>query len=339
MKKSTKIQTVIVLAAVVLLLAVITVLLYFNQRVTPNPPGTVGNTAGNLNNGGLFCEYNGTVYFSNSLDNGSLFAMNPDESGVRRLNTLKVGNILAGGKYLYYFQTGPANPTASGLTQMQVMHTFSQCDLNGKNSTTMTTDVVVTGQLVNDYLYLLTTSNTGISFYKIKTDRSDQVELADHAINPACAVDGVIYYSGTETNHYLYSLNTNDDMSREFWRGNLWYPILLDSYIYYLDIANNYRLCRYSPSQDTIEVLTEDRVDCYNVGSGYIYYQKNSATEPQLKCMRTDGSDVQVVAEGNYTRINMTSYYVYFQDYGDNTVTYHVPIGGTYYSTFTPVEQ
>ena len=54
-----------------------------------NPPGTVGNTAGNLYNSGLFCEYDGTVYFSNAADNGALYSMNVDETEVKKLNTLK----------------------------------------------------------------------------------------------------------------------------------------------------------------------------------------------------------------------------------------------------------
>lgn len=82
-----------------------------------------------------------------------------------------------------------------------------------------------------------------------------------------------------------------------------------------MDVAENYRLCRYSFSRNEIEVLTTDRVDCFNVGNGYIYYQKNGEN-PELKCMFTDGSNVQTIAIGNYTAINMTSRYVYFQASG-----------------------
>lgn len=334
MKK--KIRNTIIIVLIAIALCALTVVIYFSQRITMNPSGTIGNTAGNLNNSGLFCEYDGTVYFANISDGGSLFAMNPDESNVRRLNDLKVRNILAGGDYLYYFQTGQANPTEEGFGQFQLRHTFNRCKLNGKESTPLTTDVVVTGQLVDNYLYLLTTSNSGISFYKTKIDQTDTVQLADYIINPACAANSVIYYSGTETNHYLYALNTATDVSNEFWRGNLWYPALEGDYIYYLDVANNYRLCRYSISQNTIQVLTEDRVDCYNMSGGYIYYQKNSNLEPQLKCMRMDGSEVQVIAEGNYTNINTTSRYVYFQPLGDDTVMYHSPLGSPTYSIFSP---
>ena len=330
-----KIRNIMIISLTLILLAAIAVVIYITQRIPMNPPGTIGNTAGNLNNSGLFCEYNGTVYFSNTGDGGCLYAMNSDETNVRKLADMKVMNILAGGSYLYYFQTGTATTTGFGFSQLPGMHTFNRSSLDGKDTTAITADVVVMGQLVDNYLYLLTTSNSVISFYKIKIDQTDKVELADYNINPACAQNGVIYYSGTNTNHYLYALNTANDTSIEFWRGNLWYPALEGDYIYYLDVAEGYRLCRYSISQDSIQVLTEDRVDCYNIAGGYIYYQKNSVTEPQLKCMRTDGSEVQVIAEGNYTNINMTSRYVYFQEFGDDTTMYHSPLGSSSYSIFS----
>lgn len=333
---NSKIKSTLIIALVVIILAALAVVLYFTRRVTMNPDGTVGNTAGNLNNSGLFCEYNGTVYFSNAADGGSLCAMDPDEDNVRRLNTLKVRNILAGGDYLYYFQQGTTSTQVTALNQLPGIRSFERCKLNGSGGTSLTSDMVVTGQLVNNYLYLLANSNSHISFYKLKIDKSEQVELANYIINPACAVDGIIYYNGTVTNHYLYALNTASDVSSEFWRGNLWNPVLDGDYVYYLDVANDYRLCRYSISMDVIQVLTEDRVDCFNVGSGLIYYQKNSADEPQLKFMSVGGGEAYVLAQGNYTNINMTSRYVYFQAFGDDTTMYHAPLGSVGYSVFSP---
>lgn len=317
-----------VLAAFLVILGVI-----LSGRVAENPEGTVGNTAGNLLNDGLFCEYDGTVYFSNTSKGGALYAMNPDETNVRRLNALKVRNILAGGKYLYFFQTGSADGPSLG--QIDGIRYFNRSRLNGKDITAITRDTVLTGQLVDNHLYLLTSSKSGISLQKIKTDKSEQVKLTDWALNPACAVGGQIYYHGVLENHYLYALNTQNDVTSEVWRGNIWDPILEGDYVYYMDVANNYRLCRYSLSRDEIQVLTKDRADCYNVGNGYIYYQKNGAS-PQLMCMYTDGSNLHPLADGNFTHINMTSNYVYFQEFGREDVTYHSPLGSSTYSEFLP---
>lgn len=329
MKKSVKIT--LAAAAAVILIA-ITVIILLSKRIIMNPEGTVGNTAGNLNNDGMFCEYDGTVYFHNTFDGGGLFAMNPDESNIRRLNSLKVRNILAGGKYLYYYHTG-ISYTDSDFGHALGLPAFHRSKLNGKGTDALTTDVIVTGQLVNNYLYLLTQKSSGVSFYKMKIDGSDEVDLANYAINPACADNGFIYYNGTQGDHYLYALDTETDIPREVWRGNLWYPALDGDYVYYMDVANDYRLCRYSLSQNVIEVLTQDRVDCFNVGNGYIYYQKNG-TDAQLICMRTDGSDKKSIAMGNYTHINMTSQYVYFQAFGDNTTLYHSYLGSNTYEPF-----
>lgn len=319
----------IIFLVVIILLMVISI---FTSRIKMNPPGTIGNTAGNLNNKGYFCEYNGTVYFVNPYDGSSLYSMSPSEDKLKKLNSLKIHNILAGGSYLYFFQTG-SNGT-SGLGSIRSTQSFIRSKLDGSGSTGLLRETVMSGQLVDNYLYLLVAGDKNLEFQKMKIDKKDKVKLADFSINPSCAVPGKIYYSGTVEDHYLYSLDTATDSISQVWPGNVWYPVAEGDYIYYMDVDNNYRLCRYSLSQDIVEILTEDRVDCFNVGSGYIYYMKNSETEPQLKSMTTDGQNVTVIAEGNYTNINMTSRYVYFQAFGDEFNIYHLPLGGSQYSIF-----
>ena len=333
MSKSSKNKLTLILFLVVLavILTILAVWSYLSDRITPNPPGTVGNTAGNLNNMGYFCEHDGTVYFANAFDSGALYAMDPDEGQIRKLNNSNVVNILAGGNYLYYFQKGAAG--TSGLGGVRMPHSFNRCTLKGTDTTSLTRDTVVSGQLVNDYLYLLTSVGGKISFYKMKTDKSDQTVLADYEVNPACARDGIIYYNGTQNDHYLYTLNTSNDVSTELWRGNIWYPVLDGDYVYYMDVDNNYRICRYSLSQNVVEVLTNDRADCFNIGNGYIYYQKNGSN-PELICMRMDGSEPITVAEGTYTNINMTSRYVYFQEFSDPDSWYHSYLGSSYTELF-----
>lgn len=328
-RKSKNILTIATCIAIVLTLFVVSSLA---GRVTMNPAGTIGNSGGNLNNGGLFCEYDGMVYFANAFDGGSLYSMDVTEGNIKKLNEANSHNILAGGDYLYYFQLGSSGE--AGLGNVLNVRSFNRCNLRGKNTVTLSRDTVVTAQLVDNYLYMLTAGSDHPEFYKMKIDKSEQTALADYQINPASAANGIIYYNGTGTDHYLYALDTATDSASVLWRGNIWYPIVSGDYVYYLDVAENYRLCRYSFSQDAIEVLTSDRVDCFNVNNGYIYYQKNG-TAPQLKCMRLDGTAVTVIADGNYTNINMTSQYVYFQAFGDETQIYHTLLGSGTYSLFT----
>ena len=51
---SKNVKAILIAGFVILLAILVLVADYFLKKVTPNPVGTVGNTAGNLNNGGLF---------------------------------------------------------------------------------------------------------------------------------------------------------------------------------------------------------------------------------------------------------------------------------------------
>jgi hypothetical protein len=301
-------------------------------RMKPNPPGTVGNTAGNLNNDGLFCEYDGTVFFANAGEGGHLYAMNADETDIRQINNMNVRNLLVDDSFVYFFQLGNKQDASSGFSSMISVKSFIRSDKKGHNTTSLTDETVLQAQLVDNSLYLLTTGKR-LSFQTMKRDKKDKKELADYEINPSCVYNGVIYFNGTLTNHYLYGLNTSGNSVSEIWKGNCWYPIRDGDFIYYLDVTDNYKLCRYSLSNDWVEILTQDRVDCYNIGSGYIYYQSNGR-HPELICMRSDGSDPHVVSEGIYTSINMTSRYVYFKEVGNDTVLYHSPLGANWMEAF-----
>lgn len=321
-----RIRNVLLIFGAILILAAMIVYYVLSARIPMNPEGTVGNTAGNLNNRGLFCEYDGLVYFSNPYDNGALYSMTPDEENVKRLGATSVELINAGGSFLYYFQLEAGG--SGGLGNMRIRKGIYRSNLNGKKASCFTTDTAFAMQLAGNYLYYLVTDKNGPHFYKQKIDRSETVLLSDSQVNPACVQGNFIYYNGTESDHALYALNILDDTVSSVWSGNLWNPILDGDYVYYMDVANNYRLCRYSLSSNVIEVLTNDRIDSYNIGGGMIYYQKSSSTEPRLMRMGLDGSNPEVVAEGIFSDINITSRYVYFHPFENVAPTYRTPVNG-----------
>lgn len=68
----------------------------------------------------------------------------------------------------------------------------------------------------------------------------------------------------------------------------------------------------------------------FNVYGNYIYYQVSSPDSPALRRMLIDGSSQELVREGVYQNINITSQYVYFNAFNES-----IPIYKT--STFGPV--
>lgn len=317
------------------ILALLIVIIVLSTRIPLNDESTVGNTAGNLNNGGYFCEHDGRIYFANAYDNYSLYSMNPDETDIKKLHGGSSSYINAGGNYLYYVTVG--NTDSGDNNSFRGAYGIYRSKLNGKDVTGMDRCYVAAMQLCGNYLYYeKIDTKTSMSLEKIKIDKKDKQTVNPTApINPNCYVNGTIYYNGTERDHYLYALNTSNDSASVVWQGNIWNPIYQDGYVYYMDVPNNYRLCRYSLYNDVVEILTNDRVDTFNVYESYIYYQTNSDTSPALKRMYIDGSYQEVVSPGIYQNINITSQYVYFNTFGAPTPVYKTStFGGVNVTTF-----
>lgn len=315
--------------ALVIFIALIVCMLFFG-RIPENPDDAVGNTPGNLNNGGYFCESDGRVYFANAYDNYGLYSMNPDETDLVKLSGNSVSSINAAGNYLYYYMTSNKQ-SGSGLGYINQTAGIYRSKKNGKNTAGLGRLNIVSMQLCGNYLYYETyNSKNGTTLDKIRIDKKDQQTVAEEIINPNCFVNGRIYYNGAQGDHYLRALDVRTDRTSVVWQGDIWNPIVQDNYVYYMDISENYRLCRYNLNDKTVEVLTNERLDMFNVYDSYIYYQVSSADAPALKRMRTDGSSQELVREGIYQNINITSEYVYF-----NTFNESIPVYRTY--TYGPV--
>lgn len=326
---TTKKSIIITVIVVFIMIAALVTITFFTGRMQWNDENTIGNLAGNLNNGGLFCESDGKVYFANAYADNALYVMNSDGSEMKKLSDNSVSSINAAGDYIYYYMESSKN--GKGLGYMGRTSGIYRSKKDGKQVTCLNRTYAVSMQLCGNYLYYQNYNNkTGTTLEKIKIDKTDLTTVADYVINPASFSNGRIYFNGTQDDHALYMLETGSDRISSIWQGDIWNPIYQDGYVYYMDVPNHYRLCRYSMYDNTVEILTNERVEFFNIYSSYIYYQTNSKKDPALKRMYIDGSNPEVVASGNYKNINITSQYVYFNQFGENVPVYRT-------STFGPV--
>ena len=129
-------------------LALLFLLSYFTGRITMNDEYTSGNTPGNLNNGGFFCESDGRVYFANAYDNNCLYSMNPDETDMQKLSNSSVSSINAAGKYLYFSMTsGSGKSGGDGLGYMMQTSGIYRSNLKGKSVVNLERCHIVSMQL------------------------------------------------------------------------------------------------------------------------------------------------------------------------------------------------
>ena len=82
------VKKVIISLSIITVIALAGIYIYSSGRTYLNADDLIGNTAGNIYNGGLFCERDGKIYFSNDNDDGSLYVMNAnaDLTSVKKLH-------------------------------------------------------------------------------------------------------------------------------------------------------------------------------------------------------------------------------------------------------------
>ncbi len=328
-KKSIIFVVVIAIASIALIVAS-----QLSGKIPKNPETTIGNNAGNLLNHGYVAEADGKVYIHNCADKGALWVMNPDESNAKQLKDIKAEYLNVGGNYIYYYESSDNN---SGLLSFMGNNTgIYRLGIKGGSAKCLQQSPVDYLLLVGNTLYYEyfaskhdgDPEDSGLGLYSIQTDRTAHTQLADKPVIPANYSNGKFYYAGQSGDLSLHAYDPKTKNDSVAIAGSFWNPIILNGFVYYMCPEKNYSICRRSLSGGNEEVLTSDRSDCFNVIGNYIYYQKNSRTDPALMRISLDGSNPTVIRAGNYTNINASSRYVYFVDYANESVMYHQAIDG-----------
>lgn len=297
-----------------------------------------GNSAGNLYNNGIFCEYEDTIYFSNPNDNHYLYSMDTNGENLQKLQDDAASFINADQHYVYYVRNN-----TDGGNDFDFLHinTNSLCRYDLKTGKVLVLDSSpsIYASLIGNYIYYIHyDTQTASTLYRVKIDGS-QKEQVDKSPYFTCSANGqYLYYNGLEKDHNIYQMDTSTGISNVICKGNYWMPSADNENIYFIDCENNYSLVKLDRFSDTPISIGTDRIEYYNVYNDIIYFQRNNLNGDAALCsMNTDGSNYQVILEGNFTNINITSDYVYFNETDHTDVIYKIPTnGGGNISIFQP---
>ncbi len=322
----------------VLILGGIMLSVILDNRAYINPDTYVGNTAGNLNNGGKFCDTEKKVFFSNAYDNGSLYIMNPDETGLKRVSGIRASYINAD-EHFVYFESNDLS-AASGLGGLAVpsIGIFKMNHGGGKSGNIVRENVRGLTLIGNNIYYVKDTKETGITFNSMDVNKKEETLLLKQEVNPGCTDGRNIYFTNFATDMGLYRYDVTTGGMSMVTAERAYNPQIQGEYIYYMDIADDYHICRMKMSDGTSETLGDDRVDMFLVVGGKIFYQKSSQDSPALMIMNTDGSGASTVMEGVYKGLSAAGYYVYFYTFNDDAI-YHVSADGTGVGEFTAARE
>ena len=309
-------KKIIPVAISILILGGIIVAVIFARKasnIPDNPADTIGNTSGNLNNRGLYCESGGYIYFSNLADNHYLYRMTSDGRDPERIAEVPVSYINAGGDYIYFYFDDPGGTKFMGISgKMSGIFRIKKDEKDFVCLDKCTSGVL---NLIGSTLYYEHYDNTnGMQLYHSSLDGKDKGLAVSEIINPACVVNGDIYYCEQDSMK-LKVYRPGSSGGSYFLEYPVYNPVADGSDLYFMNMSDDYKLYRYSLSDGQLTRLTDERIDTFNVYGSVIFYQRNQ--NPALIRMNTDGSNAIVIAEGNYENINCTSTYTFYSPFRD----------------------
>lgn len=294
-----------------------------------------GNSAGNLYNSGLFCEYDGIVYFANPNDGNQLYQMNTDGTGIKKISDDSAAFINADENYIYYTRTGDNSESQFSFLHINT-HSLCRMRRDGKGDVVvLDSDPAMYASLVGNYIYYLHyNSKEATTLYRVKIDGTEKEQISSSPYFTCSTNQQYIYYNGLENDHNIYRYDTTTGSQTLLYEGNCWMPIVEGNYLYFMDCKTSYSLARVDLSTGEKITLTDDWVDCFNVHDGVIYFQRNGKT-PAICSVNTDGSNYKVLKEGVYTDINVAGDLLFFKDFSTEKL-YKMSVKDGWINSFNP---
>ncbi len=304
----------IIIVSILIVIAVAIFGTWFFGRMEYNDQHAVGNTAGNLYNGGLFCESDGKVYFSNPYDKDSLYVMDVDGSNVKKIYNDKVSYINVYNDYIYYERFN--HESSVEVVFRGALYGLFRIQEGDSKAEALHTGIVDNVALSGNYLYFRSYDDKNLyQLYKVGIDGDDEIKISDRGYTPISISSGNIFFIEVDGNHNIMRLNTENDEITQYKTGNFYMPIVCNNYMYYIDLDNNRALSRMNMATEEKEVLSSDKVVNYNLSedSNVIFYQaENSLDDHKLVRMDLNGENAIDVVLGDCFNISITSTYTYY---------------------------
>lgn len=318
------IRNVLIVLLALTIIGVVAIFLYNNDRTYFNTDDEIGNTTGNIYNGGLFCEQDGRIYFSNPSADGALYVMNSDLAGFKKLRDDKAVYINADENYLYYVRANNTRENDMGGFLVFNNTGVYRCRQNGQDLMAFTSNPGAYLTLKGNNVYFQRYDvEVGLFLYKYQIDGDLERCLVKDAVIPAAVLNNKLYYAGYSKDHNINAMDLSSFTTHPIIEGSFMYPIFMGNYVYYMDPSEKYRIYRMNQDGTEPTRLVKYRTSTYNLtNSGkYLYYQIDNTKNNGIHRLNLITMEDETLLNGNYKDINVTEDYVFFRDY-DETNTY-----------------
>lgn len=307
------------------------------NRTVMNDENAYGNTAGNLLNGGAFCEKDNKIYFSNPNDDGSLYEMNNDCTGFLKLHSDKAAYINTAGPYIYYSRINNTREHAMGsIFIFDNTGIYRIRKKGGSHMKQLYKDPVGMVNLSGNYLYYQHYQDKkGLELYRVKIDGKDNAKISGEGIVPASISDGAMYYAGVNDDHNINTLDLSSGASSVLAKANAVNCIKAGNAVYYISQEDNYGIVKCNLDGSKKQLIVKEQCFTFNLSESgkYLYYQVDGGDHNGFCRMNLQTRKSTVLKKGDYSQIYVTSNYVFFTEFKTGKI-YMVPAGEQ--NTVTP---
>lgn len=286
-------------------------------------PNTTGNTAGNLLNGGKFCEADGRIYYADPYDNDSLYVTDDKLQKSTKLHGDTVSYLNVAGDYIFYTRRNDRKSVTGGNVLALSKTGLFRVTTDGKNMGKLYDEPTQSVCLYGNYLYYQHyDEKKGLQLNAAKMDGSSDELLLDEGVSPYSISQGVMYYTGYDKDHNIHTMNINGSDEQTIYNGNCTSLIRAGEHLYFLDMSQNYALVRVNLDGSNPVAIVSDRLATYNVDEkeSAVYYQVDNGTSNGLYVKDLEGGEVRKIADGNYNYLHLTSKYLFYETYDGKSV-------------------
>ncbi|MBR4344642.1 MAG: DUF5050 domain-containing protein [Lachnospiraceae bacterium] len=314
--KKSSLKPVLIISVIILLVAGLLIYNYISGKVQKSAPGTIGNTAGNLYNGGLFCENGGKIYFSNPNDDYTLYSMDSSISNFKKLYNDYVRYINVDENYVYYTRQNnkKENPTKS------IFIFFStgvyRIKKNGSALAKISSEPCGSLVLYDNELYYQVYKNSALSLYKADIAGENEKKLFSDDTPVVSVYNGNLYYSGNLNESNIHSLKQSG-VSSVAVETKSYMPIATEEGIFYVSVADNYNIFLTDYEDKERKCIVAKPVTWYNITSDgrYIFYNCDEGDNSAVYMFDREKNETEKIRDGNYKWLNVAGGYCFFFDY------------------------
>ena len=307
-----KIIGISITAAVLIAIVTAIVITTISGQFRYNEDGAVGNTTGNLYNGGLFCEYEGYIYFANPQDENKLYRMKSDGSEIEKIYNDTVSYIQVMNDYIYYARR---NDIGEDTIFRNMMYGIYRIEIGDNRPHEVYRGIVENMVICGNYIYFTAYDDTNfIQLKSVKVDGEELKVISDLDYKPIAVEGDTYYFPNVENNNNLMYIKAGSSTIHTSSEGSFYMPTFTEGFLYYIDLDNDMKLTRVSLKSNETKVLDEGRCINFNISEEQkiIYYQIENEDEHMLCRMSMKGENKQIIAEGNYSNVHITEKYTYY---------------------------